>query len=409
MKEKLKSENVLFLTIFILLTLFIFVFLLLIFRESKNVKYLTEYTVEQKLLSLLEAHENGNLKETYNNEKDIIGFGLYEPSGETIVALGSAESMYIKKKISIPFSYNKAKKTIKLVRPCTMFHNKNNFLKMEMRHRMMMGNRPIGFIEIEIKDYFNKSNFYFFISFFVPFISLFFILILIFLYKKNIDYKNKLKKQEELAKLGEISRTLSHEMKNPLSAIKIQTGYLKKILPKQNEDEINIIEQEIERLNILANKISEFLKNPAGNPEKIEIINFIKDLIKKFDKPIEFENNTNEKILIKIDRNKLRSIIENIIRNAIESSQENNNIEGLKIKISYDRNYVYILFLDRGIGLPDDYKNKIFDPFYTTKINGYGLGLSLSKKFIDAVNGKIIISPKKEGGTEVKIIFKREI
>ena len=83
-------------------------------------------------------------------------------------------------------------------------------------------------------------------------------------YRRNSEYRRRLAAQTELARLGEISRTLSHEIKNPLSAIRLQTGLLKKTLPEERRGDLRIIEEEIQRLALLTERVGDFLRDPRG-------------------------------------------------------------------------------------------------------------------------------------------------
>ena len=129
----------------------------------------------------------------------------------------------------------------------------------------------------------------------------------------------KLAAQQQLAQLGEASRTLSHEIKNPLSAIRIQTGILRKTLPEANRDDLRIIEEEVSRLNLLTDRIGDFLRDPLGQPEQINLDAFVREMILRYDRRISYTNEADPELQIRFDRQRLRSVLENLLSNALES------------------------------------------------------------------------------------------
>ena len=89
--------------------------------------------------------------------------------------------------------------------------------------------------------------------------------------RSNRRYRETIAKQESLVNLGQAARTLTHEIKNPLSAITIQLALLKKTLPEEYISDLVVIDQELKRLSQLTNKVSDFLRNPLGEPQIVEL------------------------------------------------------------------------------------------------------------------------------------------
>ncbi|WP_320128127.1 HAMP domain-containing sensor histidine kinase [uncultured Sphaerochaeta sp.] len=235
-------------------------------------------------------------------------------------------------------------------------------------------------------------------------IGLFFLVLSI--YSNNRHYRETLAKQENLVNLGQAARTLTHEIKNPLSAITIQLALLKKILPKENLSDLVLIEQEVLRLTQLTNKVSDFLRNPLGTPVVVDLFELFSILIRRFDKPIKFTCVDHEQILIDADR--ARSVFENLLKNALESCNDRN--PQVEVVISTDkRGSVHILVMDRGDGIKAGDEKKIFDPFFTTKIHGSGIGLSISNQFIKARGGNIRLYAREGGGTIAEVILPRSV
>jgi len=218
------------------------------------------------------------------------------------------------------------------------------------------------------------------------------------LYKRNSQYRLKLAEQEQLARLGEAARTLTHEIKNPLSAISLQNAYLRKTLPVEHQGELKVIEDEIGRLNHLTGRISEFLRNPQGEPERIRVVPFLQEMIDRFDQDIEFTADSHESCYVTMDRERFRSVIENLMKNALESCEDGSDPQ-VSVRIIAGSRNVTITIADRGDGVPYGEERKLFDPFYTTKIHGSGIGLAISLRFIEAADGSLRIHSRDGGGT----------
>ncbi|MEW5815817.1 MAG: HAMP domain-containing sensor histidine kinase, partial [Spirochaetota bacterium] len=276
--------------------------------------------------------------------------------------------------------------------------------RMFMMNRGWSGNMPqVVFLEIDSRDFLVNQNLYRIGFFVAPLFLSALIFILGYLYRKNLGYRREIESQRELARLGEIARTLSHEIKNPLSAIKLQTGILKKTVSAVNSGELTVIEEEVNRISLLTDRIRDFLKNPLGTPETIEIRKFIKDLIYRLKWDIEVHCNSQEDYYIKFDSERLRSVLENILKNALESSSTR-----VQVFLEAGKTRIEMKVIDNGEGIPDEIQGKIFDPFFTSKTKGSGIGLSISRRFVEAAGGKLEVGRANGSGTEVKILLNRE-
>jgi signal transduction histidine kinase len=282
---------------------------------------------------------------------------------------------------------------------------------MDMHRRMPRMMRPedlqVLFLELAVENYLTTRRTFKTASFLAPMLILLVIVFIGYLYHKNVLYRRTLVSQQQLAQLGEASRTLSHEIKNPLSAIRIQTGILRKSLPEANREDLRIIEEEVSRLSLLTDRIGDFLRDPVGQPETIKLDSFVREMILRYDRRITYTNAAEPGIEIRFDRQRLRSVMENLINNAIESQAASPDPPPVEILLSTSRSRVEIAVLDRGEGVPEGAEQKIFDPFYTKKISGSGVGLSISKRFVEAVGGDLKIQSRIDGGTRAVVALPR--
>lgn len=409
----MKTRNkIIIFFLFIYIFFAVSLFFIIKWENDKNLVYL-KYDIERRLAEVYEDLRRGELKED-GSYHDLKAFVFYDSDFRFVSGIGERpESLDINPDIPRRGIYSFSAKTrdviyLRRLRNIYFFMGQSPWASHGMGHGRMQRHNPGGYLYVRINasDYWNKLHF---IRFIRVFLLVVFAVIMYLLYRisiKNQLYREKIEKQKHLALLGEAARTLTHEIKNPLASIKLQAGLLKKMKDTIDTELIEQIEEEVERLNSLSVKVSDFLKNPKGEPERIDLVDFINKLIKTFlDKNIRFVHNV-DKALICFDRHRLRSVVENIITNAFES---HGNTEEVLIKINSEKKRIQLSILDRGPGIPAEIQDKIFNAFFTSKIKGSGIGLAISKKFVEASDGEISVHPRLGGGTEVKLVFAKEI
>ncbi len=223
------------------------------------------------------------------------------------------------------------------------------------------------------------------------------------MYYRNHQYRMQIEAQRQLVHLGQAARTLTHEIKNPLSAIGLRVNLLRKRGVDETREDLDVIQEELDRLNELSSRIREFLKNPAGNPELVDLGDFTRELVKRFPMASLVVNRPDENspYLISADPARLRSIIENLMLNAQESQRDST----VEVELTRQRNAIVLSVLDRGPGISGDIQERIFEPFFTTKTTGSGIGLAISRQFARAVDGDLRYHPREGGGSEFRLRF----
>ncbi len=219
--------------------------------------------------------------------------------------------------------------------------------------------------------------------------------------------QEQINRAERLAALGQVVAEISHEIKNPLMMI----GGFARQLAKESRDEksltkLNIIVNEVQRLESLLKEMRDFYLPRALEVKEIEInallrqiSYFIKEDCKKRNIHLELRTDQ-EELFVEGDRARLEQVLLNLAKNALEAMEQGGTISfvsGLK------RGIVEINVVDQGIGIPEEDKEKIFSPFYTTKKQGTGLGLSVCKRIIEEHPGSSLsfTSDKGKGSTFV--------
>ena len=239
---------------------------------------------------------------------------------------------------------------------------------------------------------------------------------------QTYENSQKLKRAEQLASLTTLAAGVAHEIKNPLGSISIYIQLIEKIIKKnidnysqcflELKDYCAIIKEEIGRLEDTINSFLFSVRKLELNLEEININSLILSTIDFLKYEIE-NNNINieikfdkDNLILRIDERYIKQSLINIIQNAIDSileKNEKNYKKEIQIKLKTIDNYALIIVKDNGIGIKEDMLPKIFEPYFTTKRHGTGLGLTNVARIIEAHNGNINIESEYNKGDEVII------
>ncbi|MDQ0860980.1 transporter substrate-binding domain-containing protein [Bacillus sp. V2I10] len=227
--------------------------------------------------------------------------------------------------------------------------------------------------------------------------------------KKKLE--QKLIIQEKLHALGQLVAGVAHEIRNPLTSIKTFIDMLpvKYDRPHFRESIIEHLPAEVNRLNMIVTDLLDYARPRQPNKQSyssIELTSLLKFLHVTMDnKKIDFEQSINENLVFFIDPQQIRQVLLNLLLNAIDA------VEGLKnkkIKISVgkvDKYYGQIIIEDTGKGINQEDLTHIFEPFYTSKEKGVGLGLTLSYNLVRENDGDILVKSCKNNGTVFTVIL----
>lgn len=232
----------------------------------------------------------------------------------------------------------------------------------------------------------------------------------LFLFEKGEDITNLYSIMKESKKdklLFESLSKLTHELKNPISVCK---GYLE-IIDKNGYQKapkyLPIISSEIERSLSVINDFSSLGKLKELNKEEVdlqvlleEIITILNPLFKKYNANIYL--NVKQDIYLSLDYLRMKQVFVNILKNALEARKEEKPLNVL-IEVKKSLKAIKITIKDNGIGMDKNTLDKITEIFYTTKANGNGLGVVLSKEIVEMHHGTINYKSQKEKGTTVTI------
>ncbi len=229
----------------------------------------------------------------------------------------------------------------------------------------------------------------------------------------------ELLKSEKLSVLGQLTATVSHELRNPLGVIQSSNYYLQTKL--QNVDDkiikhLNRIDNQVLRCDSIVGDLLEYTRGTVAEPTSEDIISWLEGIMDhvKIPKGVTLSYEPPVKLpRANFDREKMRRVMFNLIDNAvmaISDRQEkwSNDVEyqpQINISASTKDENVSIILKDNGIGMDTETANHAFEPLFTTRARGTGLGLAIVKKTIDELGGSISLDTQPDIGTAVNLIF----
>lgn len=223
------------------------------------------------------------------------------------------------------------------------------------------------------------------------------------------DSAEKLAKNEREQAWQEMARQVAHEIKNPLTPMRltVQSFQITNSLEsKEEKDKLNdfcdtLIEQ-IDTMSNVATSFSDFATLPKTQLEKSDIVDTTKKVIEIFEQNNISFTTSKESIVIKLDKEQWIRVMTNLIKNSIQAIPSNREAN-INVEITDSKNSVKVLVSDNGLGVLEENKEKIFEPQFTTKTDGMGLGLGIVKNIINSHRGKISYKSKSKKGTKFTI------
>ncbi len=210
----------------------------------------------------------------------------------------------------------------------------------------------------------------------------------------------------------EMAKQVAHEIKNPLTPMKLSIQHMQHAIRTRPEEIENVVDrvsntlvEQIDNLSQIASEFSTFAKMPRPENEKVilnEVAASAHDLFRKReDMDINLYVPIDE-IYVFADKNHLIRVLNNIIKNAIQAIPSIRR-GVINIKLTKEEDYAIIVISDNGIGIPEHMKDKVFYPNFTTKSSGTGLGLAISYNIIESFNGKLYFETRIDQGTDFYI------
>jgi signal transduction histidine kinase len=223
--------------------------------------------------------------------------------------------------------------------------------------------------------------------------------------KKGFQLQTQINNQEHLVKLGEMAASVAHELRNPLGIIKGTHSLIEKKYGTQEDEFFTFIPAELDRLNGLIEEFLLFARNKPLDIQPVDLEKLLEKIKLGFSdkKQLKIEVNLGKNIpSLKTDSSLLEQILLNIIKNSAQAVNYKGNI---LLTVRHSDKKLNIQIIDNGLGIKSDIMDRIFEPFFSTKEEGSGLGLSITKKLVEQLQGEILIHSQSNQGTTVTILL----
>lgn len=212
----------------------------------------------------------------------------------------------------------------------------------------------------------------------------------------------KLAQTERESAWKEMAKQVAHEIKNPLTPMRLNVQYLEKTLKTENKEQLkeftaSMINQ-IDTLSSIAEAFSRFANMPELKPEEFSVREIIERTTTLYPNDHISFNCSDPNIKMIGDKDQLVRVMNNLINNALQAIPEGRDPD-VRVSLTKNDDHILIEVSDNGTGVPEDQRSKIFEPRFTTKTKGMGLGLAMVKNIIDLFGGEIWFESEIDKGT----------
>ncbi|WP_159715639.1 sensor histidine kinase, partial [Geminicoccus flavidas] len=229
---------------------------------------------------------------------------------------------------------------------------------------------------------------------------------------------------QRVAAWAEIARRLAHEIKNPLTPIRLSAERLQRRWLKQIEDEpdtfrgcTDTIVRHVDQIGRLVNEFSAFARMPEPVFQDERLAQIVNDavLLQRTARPdIAFEVDLGRpELMLACDHAKVGQVLTNLLQNAIDAIDAKGKGEDgeprghVRVRILEEERAIIVQIEDDGVGLPPQHRERLFEPYVTTKAKGTGLGLAIVRKIMEEHEGSIDLGEAAGGGTSARLVFPR--
>ncbi len=210
----------------------------------------------------------------------------------------------------------------------------------------------------------------------------------------------------------EMAKQVAHEIKNPLTPMRLSVQSFQRNFnpddPNINQkvtEYSNTLIQQIDTMSSIASAFSNFAKMPAQKSEQLDVVHIVKLALDIFNENyISFEAGE-EEIVAKFDRTQLIRVVTNLVKNGIQAMPTDKEDPQIKVRVFIEDNLVKITVEDNGSGIAEETKARVFEPKFTTKSSGMGLGLAMVKNIVETFKGNITFTSELGKGTVFTVTF----
>lgn len=226
---------------------------------------------------------------------------------------------------------------------------------------------------------------------------------------KEREAEAEKKEKERFREISAFTSAVAHEIKNPLNSLNLMFELLQKKGPPELRDDVAPGKAEVRRISDVIDRFSRELKPIRPARERVAVREVVEAAWRSvggecLGPGVEFRYEETEPVAIEADRNLMLQVLQNLIRNACQATEEGR----VTVSARRARKRVVIRVEDTGRGLPEEARERLFDPFVTTKDKGMGIGLYVSRKIVEAHGGHISAAGGAERGTVFTITMPEE-
>jgi len=225
----------------------------------------------------------------------------------------------------------------------------------------------------------------------------------------------KLAKSERESAWREMAKQIAHEIKNPLTPMKLSVQYLQKAWKDESPDFdkrlgkfSNSLISQINNLSSIATEFSNFAKMPGARAEEVDLIAKLNDSVNLLEQTgeVNFVKDFKDmkELFVYADKEQLLIVFSNLLQNGIQAVPKERKAE-INLKVEKQNEFVKVTIRDNGLGIPDELKDKLFIPNFTTKTSGMGLGLAIVRNIIVNAGGEIGYETELNKGTTFYVTF----
>lgn len=218
--------------------------------------------------------------------------------------------------------------------------------------------------------------------------------------EKKKEAEDEKREKERYREISAFTSGVAHEIKNPLNSLSLLFELLDKKVPRELQNDVELGKEEIQKVSGIIDQFSISLKPLSLKKEKFplaEMVSEVRDsLLKEFSTgQVEIHYSESSSILLNADKGLMKQALLNLLRNSLEASEEGR----ISIHVRKRKKKVEMKIDDSGRGIPEEDHDRIFEPFFSTKKKGMGIGLYLTKKIIETHEGEIAVQSQTGQGT----------
>lgn len=234
--------------------------------------------------------------------------------------------------------------------------------------------------------------------------------------KELREMRERLAEAEREAAFRDVARRIAHEIKNPLSPIQISIETLRRAHAKQRPDFADIFEEstraileEVRRLERIVREFSEFARLPKPKPGALDLRELVRDTVGLYvPEGVALELLLDDDVpLVRADREQLTQVLVNLLKNALDAARTEDPPR-LWLSVRPSPRGVTLLVGDNGPGIAESERERVFEPYFTTKDHGTGLGLAIVKRIVNDHGGSIEVGRSPLGGASIEVTLPLE-